>query len=59
MNEVLTIEKVRELTEHMRKHHIPPSVVKTQHEANIMTAKDKDTTGHKWEVGEEYYELQI
>ena len=52
-NAELTQEQAERAVAVMREHNIPQSVIKTEKEAEELTASDP--FGKKWKVGDEYY----
>lgn len=53
MEEVFTLEALREVVKDMNKHVVSPRTIKTQAEADEMTRNDP--TGKVWAVSEGYY----
>lgn len=55
MQDGLTIDMLRACADTLRKHVVPPCVVKTQHEADELTRNDP--LWRTWNVGDKYYRV--
>lgn len=54
----LTVEDIRRVVSEMNKHRIPPKRVKTQEQADTMTASDARLgIDRVWHIGDDYYEM--
>ena len=53
----ISSEQIRDMISVIKRRAVSPKIIKTEQEAEEATARD--VTGHKWQVGDEYYELPL